>query len=172
MKLVYDGWHKISKIKARIKGREVERELLHLKSAVGAIVTDSDGKIGLVEQYRPTVDLVTLEIPAGVLDKEGLTPLETIFEELEEECNIKRSQIIEATPCNPNGFYMVTGSSNAYMYMYRITVEVQPEEVLVDDADVERTIWVDFDTFEKMVLSGKIIDNKTIMSYFILKGEK
>ena len=172
MKLVFDGWHKISKIKTRIKGKEVEREFLHLKSAVGAIVIDTEGKIGLVEQYRPTVALVTLEIPAGVLDKEGLSPLETMIEELEEECNIKKSQIVEAKPCNPNGFYMLTGSSNAYMYMYRITVETQPEEVLVDDADVERTIWIDFDTFEEMVLSGKIIDNKTILSYFILKGEK
>lgn len=168
---LYNGWHKISEIKANIKGKEVTRELLHLKSAVSAIITDEEGKVGLVQQYRPTIEQTTLEIPAGVLDKEGYSPKETLIEELEEECGLTESDIISIHPTNPSGFYMVTGSSKAYMHLYRVKVKTQPKEVLVDDADVERTIWIPFDEFERLVLNEAIVDKKTIMTYYILKGE-
>lgn len=171
MKYLYNGWHKISEIKAMVKGKLVSREFLHLKSAVGAITTDTLGRVGLVQQYRPTIDKTTLEIPAGVLDKKGLTPLEILIEELDEECNIKSSEIISATPCEVNGFYMITGSSNAYMSLFRIKVEEQPNEVIVEDSTVEKVIWIPFNEFEKLIKEKKIIDNKTILSYYILKGE-
>ncbi len=40
-------------------------EVLENHDAVSAIVKDKNGKILLVEQYRPAMDVNTLEIPAG-----------------------------------------------------------------------------------------------------------
>lgn len=171
MKMVYDGWHKLSLMETVVKGKLVQREFLHLKDAVGAVITDSLGNVGLVEQYRPAVGVHTLEIPAGVLDKPGLTPKETLLEELEEECNIHEEDILFFENCVPAGFNMVTGSSNAYMNMFRVKVKEQPKETVVEDADVEKVIWVPFETLENLVKEGKIIDNKTIMAYFMLKNE-
>lgn len=171
MKYLYSGWHKISEIKAIIKGKLVSREFLHLKDATGAIITDTRGRVGLVQQYRPTVDKTTLEIPAGVIDKEGLTPKQIIIEELAEECNIGRKQIISCEPCEIKGFNMITGSSDAYMYLFRVIVEEQPDEVIVQDADVEKTIWVPLDELKHLIKDEIVVDNKTILAYHILKGE-
>jgi len=43
-----------------------------------------DNKVILVQQYRPPVHSITLELPAGMQDK-GETPLETAIRELYEE---------------------------------------------------------------------------------------
>lgn len=171
--ILYNGWHKIEKVNCQIKGEEVEREKLHLKSAVGGIVTDTKHKIALVKQYRPIIKQHTCEIPAGVLDKEGLTPTEILVEELYEECGLQNEEILTIQPCTIKGFYMVTGSSDAYMYLMRVTVSHQSAIIKeVHDSEVESVHWVDFDVFEKMIITGQIIDNKTIMAYHILKGER
>lgn len=168
----YDGWHKIEILETEMKGKKVIREKLHLQGGVGAIITDEIGKIGLVKQFRPTIGFTTHEIPAGVLDKKNLSPLETLLEELEEECNITSEDILDISEPVVKGFYMMAGSSDAFMHLFRIHVKEQPKEVIVDDPDVEKTIWVTEEELDKMFLDGEFKDNKTVMAYLILQKEK
>ena len=78
---LFDGFHKIDEV-TDPEGNK--RERLVLKSAVGAFVVDSRGRVCLVRQYRPAVGHETWEIPAGVLDK-GFSKEQTIYEELLED---------------------------------------------------------------------------------------
>ncbi len=51
---------------------------------VTVLAVTTDGRIPLVRQYRPTLELVTTELPGGLLDS-GSDPLATATRELEEE---------------------------------------------------------------------------------------
>lgn len=57
---------------------------LELPDYVSIVAQTKSGDIVLVKQYRPAVETVTLELPAGVVDAGG-TPDETAIRELKEE---------------------------------------------------------------------------------------
>jgi 8-oxo-dGTP pyrophosphatase MutT (NUDIX family) len=66
-------------------GEEVERDIVRHPGAVGIVCVD-DEHVWLVRQPRQAVDDPdVLEIPAGKLDEEGESPLETGKRELAEE---------------------------------------------------------------------------------------
>ena len=50
-----------------------------------------DGRILLIRQFRPAVDRVTLELPAGAKDSRGEDPMKTAARELEEETGYRPS---------------------------------------------------------------------------------
>ena len=54
---------------------------------VSGFVVTEDGRIPLVEQYRPAVEKVTVELPGGINDT-GSTPEQTIIRELAEETGL------------------------------------------------------------------------------------
>ena len=66
-------------------GEEVEREVIGHPGAVGVIAWDEE-RVWLVRQPREAVgDPALLEVPAGKLDEEGESPLDTARRELAEE---------------------------------------------------------------------------------------
>jgi 8-oxo-dGTP pyrophosphatase MutT (NUDIX family) len=66
-------------------GEEVERDVVRHPGAVGIVCVD-DEHVWLVRQPRQAVgDPDVLEIPAGKLDEEGESPLDTGRRELAEE---------------------------------------------------------------------------------------
>ena len=65
-------------------GEEVEREIVRRMDAA-AIVAYDDEHVWLVRQPREALLQYTLEVPAGKLDVEGESPLETAKRELAEE---------------------------------------------------------------------------------------
>lgn len=164
-KIVYDGFHKIIMGETEVKNRRVKREKLIVKSAVGGIVIDEDNRIALVSQYRPVPERWTKEIPAGVLDKEGLTPVETLVEELMEECMIPKEDIISISKEPIHEYYMMVGNANATIYLYEIHVKKQ-ENKEVTDKDVDSVEWVDVNTMKQYIDEHKICDGKTIISYY------
>jgi 8-oxo-dGTP pyrophosphatase MutT (NUDIX family) len=69
-------------------GHEVEREVVHHPGAAAAVAHD-DEHLYLVRQPRETIgDPDFLEIPAGILDKPGETPLQAARRELAEEVGL------------------------------------------------------------------------------------
>lgn len=166
---LFDGFHKISEVEATIKGNKVKREKLHLKSAVAGLVIDENNRMALVTQYRPTIGKTIKEIPAGVLDKKGLTPLETLLEELEEECEINKDEIISINEKPIYEYYMIVGSSDALISIYEIRVKTQ-ENKLVDDSEVECVEWLTAEEVERYINEGLSPDPKTIVSYQYFKS--
>lgn len=169
-KIVYNGFHKVAELWAEMKGVMVKREKLLVKSAVAGIVTDENGNIGLVSQYRPVIGKQTKEIPAGLIDKEGLTPEEILIEELFEECGIRKDHILSITPSVIPPYFMMGGSSDAKISIYRINVTAQQNQA-INDADVDEVEWVDLATYKRYIDEEIISDGKSIIAYYLLKDE-
>ena len=69
-------------------GHPATREIVVHKGAAAVVPVFEDGTTLLVRQHRVAVDRVTLEIPAGKLDRADEDPLDCAVRELEEETGL------------------------------------------------------------------------------------
>ncbi|MCM6778758.1 NUDIX hydrolase [Nocardia sp. CDC159] len=69
-------------------GRVVEREVIEHHGAVAVAAVDDEGNLVLVNQYRHPIGRRLLELPAGLLDKQGEDPLTAAQRELAEETGL------------------------------------------------------------------------------------
>jgi 8-oxo-dGDP phosphatase len=69
-------------------GAVVQREVVAHPGAVGIVALDDDGKLVLVNQYRPAVRARLDELPAGLLDMDGESALDAARRELLEETGL------------------------------------------------------------------------------------
>ncbi len=70
-------------------GKVVEREVVAHPGAVGIVALDGEGKIVLVNQYRPAIGARLDELPAGLLDVDGESALAAAKRELAEETRLE-----------------------------------------------------------------------------------
>lgn len=166
-KVLYKGFHKIIEVEAEMKGKRVTRERIVMKHAVGGCVVDENGKVALVTQYRPAAGCMAKEIPAGLLDKEGLRPIDVLIEELFEECEIQKEEIVSVCDTPFHEYFVNIGSSDGKIALYDIRVTAQTNKT-VKDADVESVEWVDLTTFKQYIDAGLIQDPKTLLTYYYL----
>jgi ADP-ribose pyrophosphatase len=85
-------------------GEEVEREYVH-RMAAAAIVAYDDEHVWLVRQPREAILQYTLELPAGKLDVEGESPLQTAQRELVEEIGQEAEHWTEIACYHPSSGY-------------------------------------------------------------------
>jgi 8-oxo-dGTP pyrophosphatase MutT (NUDIX family) len=90
--LVYAGrvWDVRSDTVAYGDGRIVRQYVDH-PGAAAVVAVDDDGRVLLIQQYRHPIRLRDWEIPAGLLDIAGESPLETARRELAEEVDLVAS---------------------------------------------------------------------------------
>lgn len=160
-KVIYDGWLKVFT-------KEVGDRTYELASscdAVAAIVEDSQGKILLVEQYRPTCNDTTLEIPAGLLDIPGESSLDAMQRELQEEAGIPCENLEEVFTYFPHiGF-----CPDKLTIFHADYNGIGIGKAISDDDNVVKTYWVTKDELQSLILLGRIIDSKTIIAFFLLQ---
>jgi ADP-ribose pyrophosphatase len=135
-------------------GDEAEREIVEHPGAVGVVAHDGE-TLFLVRQPREAVnEEALLELPAGKLDEDGESPLETGKRELEEEIG-KAAEHWEhlATFYTSPGFtdeecqvYLATGLSDAQAELdesERIDIEARPLaelDALIDETRDSKTL--------------------------------
>jgi ADP-ribose pyrophosphatase len=73
-------------------GEVAPREVVAHPGAVGIVALDDDGKVVLVNQYRPAVGARLDELPAGLLDVDGESGLDTAKRELAEEAGLSADE--------------------------------------------------------------------------------
>lgn len=163
-KLVYDGWLKV--YNREIEGKKYD--ILKNYDAVAAIVLNEFNEILLVKQFRPAIMKETLEIPAGCLDVEGERKEICLIRELKEETNleVKEEEVKIVLEYNP-----IMGFSNSNMSIFQVNINKnQLKSNNIYNDDVTETIWVSLKEFEKRIKEKEILDGKTFMAYFYLKG--
>ena len=68
---------------------EVTRDYIRHPGAVAVVALDEQDRIVLVQQYRHPIGTVEWEVPAGLLDVEGESPVVTAARELAEEADLR-----------------------------------------------------------------------------------
>jgi ADP-ribose pyrophosphatase len=144
-------------------GNKGVREVVRHPGAVCVLPLTDDGEVIFVNQFRYALNKVTLEVPAGKLEK-GEDPQEAALRELSEETGVEAKKII------PMGaLYTTPALMDEIIYMYIATELTQGEQHLDEDEFVN-AVKIPLNKAVDMVMSGEIRDSKT--QTMILKADK
>ena len=117
-----------------------------------------DGKIILVKQYRYSIQEETLEIPAGKIDK-GETAETCAFREMTEETGYVASKLEFLMTYIP-----AIGYSSERLFIFKASgLSKQPNYEKPDD-EISRLEILSIDEIRSRIISGEIIDGKTIVA--------
>lgn len=148
-----------------IQGRKVRREIIEHKGAAAILAIDKDNKVVLVKQHRFPRGNV-LEIPAGTLEK-GENPKKCAFRELQEETGYKARKM---TPLIM--YYPSVGYNTEAIHCF-VALGISNTGNLELDADeIISVVKIELKNLIKMILTGKIIDSKTICAVLTYAAKK
>jgi len=106
-------------------GEEAEREIVRRQDAA-AVVAYDDEHVWLVRQPREAILQYTLELPAGKLDVEGETPLQTAQRELAEEIGRAAARWEEV-----RSYYASSGYTDELVHVFAATglrpIDTEPD---------------------------------------------
>jgi 8-oxo-dGTP pyrophosphatase MutT (NUDIX family) len=144
-------------------GETVSRVIVSHPGAVGVVVLDGDD-LWFVRQPREAIGSPDfLEIPAGKLDEEGESPLETGKRELAEEIG-KRAEHWESL----GSFYTSPGFTDEQVHLFLATgisdVDERPQVEHDERIDVEIRPLADLDA-----VLAETQDSKTLIALYRLK---
>jgi len=144
-------------------GEEVSRDIVSHPGAVGVVVLDGED-LWFVRQPREAIGRADfLEIPAGKLDEEGESPLETGKRELAEEIG-KRAAHWESL----GSFYTSPGFTDEQVHLFLATgisdVDERPQVEHDERIDVEVRPLADLDE-----ILAESQDSKTLIALYRLR---
>ena len=143
-------------------GNKATREWIKHPGASSVIPLLPDGQIILVKQYRYPVAQVTLEVPAGKLDKPNEDPLICAERELSEETGYTAGKIWKLTT-----IATTVGFSNEVIHLYAAT-DLKSGKQHTDDDEFINVVKMPLADAVKLVEDGTIIDCKSIISILML----
>ena len=137
-----------------VNGRKVTREVIEHRGAA-AVLAIENGQVLLVRQHRFPHGYV-LEIPAGTLEQ-GETPRKCAFRELREETGHTAKKMIPLIR-----YYPSIGYNTEVIHCYVASGIKKVGNLQLDHDEIMSVVKIDFKKVLKMILSGKIVDSKTI----------
>jgi ADP-ribose pyrophosphatase len=138
-------------------GKEEVYDIMLHNGASAVVPVLEDGRILMVHQYRPAVERVTTEIPAGKRD-EGEAFDTAAARELEEETGYRAGRLEHLITINPAIAYC---SEKIEVYA---AFDLQKHEQHLDDDEYVEFEAYDIEDLVNMIYEGKIMDSKTIAS--------
>jgi ADP-ribose pyrophosphatase len=144
-------------------GEEVRRDIVHHPGAVGVVVLDGDS-LWFVRQPREAIGAPDfLEIPAGKLDEEGESPLETAKRELAEEIGKQASEWESL-----GAFRTSPGFTDEQVHLFLATgisdVDERPAVEHDERIDIEIRALADLDA-----ILAETQDSKTLIALYRLR---
>ena len=140
-------------------GFEIKRGIVQHAGSAVMMALDERKRILLVRQYRLPARAYLWELPAGRLDP-GETPLQAAKRELIEETGYRAKKWTKLVT-----FYPSPGYVAEKMTIYLATGLTAGESKPMEDERIE-TRWFSEKEVRDGILSGKIIDAKTMIGYF------
>jgi len=143
-------------------GVAFERTYMHHPGAVGIVPLDGSDVL-MVRQYRPALDEVMLEIPAGTID-DGESPLDCAVRELEEEVGARAASVSHLLT-----YAVAVGVSDERLHLY-VARGLTLGTPAADGVEEQHM------TIERLALSdvagaiadGRIVDAKTIIALLMV----
>lgn len=139
---------------------ELVREYVDHPGAVAVLAVDDQERVLLIRQYRHPVRMRELELPAGLLDVEGESPLRAAQRELAEEADLQASEWALLTD-----FSTSPGGSNETIrvFLARGLSATPAFDRTGEEADLELH-WVSLDDAVDAVLERRIGNAITCIS--------
>ncbi len=137
-------------------GDKAEREIVEHHGGAGIVALDEEGNILLVKQYRAPYDEITLEIPAGKLEK-GEDPIVCAGRELSEETGGKAEKIVPLGKVYPS-----PGYTNEVIHLF-MAENVKTGSAHPDDDEYLLLERFSISEALDMIDSGEIKDAKTVI---------
>lgn len=145
-------------------GRQAELEVVHHPGGVAVVLQNSKGKLCLLRQYRHVAGGWIWEIPAGKLET-GLDILANAKKEVLEEtgATAKNWQLLGKTISSPGIFTEI-------IHLYYAS-GLSMQEHTHEDEEVIEIHWFSAEDIHNMILSGEIIDAKTIIGFYLYQDK-
>ncbi len=141
-------------------GREMKREIVEHRGAVAIVPRLDSETVLLVRQYRPAVDEMLLEIPAGTCEV-GEDADATAARELQEEIGYRAGKLRLMF-----SQYLAPGYSSEVLHAYFADGLTPCKGQLDEDEDIE-VVPVQISSIEDMILGGQIKDAKSIAALLV-----
>jgi len=137
-----------------VNKRRVTREVVEHRGAAAILAIDK-GRILLVKQHRFPHGYV-LEIPAGTLEK-GEEPRRCAFRELKEETGYEAEKMVPLIK-----YYPSIGYNTELIHCFVASGLKKSSKLKLDADEIISVVKIDFNKALRMILSGKIVNSKTI----------
>lgn len=137
-------------------GKTATREFMDHPGAVGVVPLLPGGRVVMVRQYRHPVRKVTLELPAGKLDK-GERPLPCVRRELAEETGYTARRI---TPLIR--YWPTPAFANEVLHLY-VAEGLKAGTMHADEDEFLECVTLPFRKAVDLVRRGEIQDSKTVV---------
>lgn len=152
--LVYRGrvWN-VRSDTVRYNDGEIVRQYVEHPGAAAVIALDDEGRVLLIQQYRHPIRHRDWEIPAGLLDVPGESPMEAARRELAEEADL------EATSWVPLVEMFTTPGGNdevVHLFLARGLSPISEAHAREDEEADIRMEWVPLDDAITAVLEGRM----------------
>jgi len=152
--LVYEGavWD-VRSDTVRYGDGEIVRQYVDHPGASAIVAVDDDGRMLLIQQYRHPIRRRDWEIPAGLLDIAGESPLETAKRELMEEVDLVAAdwQPLVSVFTTPGG-----NDEVVHLFLARGLSEVGHAHAREDEEADIRIEWVALTDVVTGVLEGRL----------------
>ena len=136
------------------RGEVYTRDIAVHPGAVAMVAINDDDQVGLVRQYRATVDQVLWEIPAGTIDEGDRDPLFTAQRELLEEMGVTASswQLIATV-------YVSPGWTDQIMHIFEARgLTTQRRAPDGPEENAAEVLWLDRSQVNDLLDSGAVND--------------
>lgn len=150
------GVYKLLSLKERtmknsVSGEVVPFVVVHLANWVNVVAITPNKKFVMVEQSRPGIDDVTLEIPGGTIDK-GEEPVAAAARELFEETGYRAAELIQLgrVAVNP-------ALQDNWCYFFLAPNAVRVGDPHPDPAEDITVRLMDIEEVERAVDDGRIV---------------
>jgi len=165
-KKVYDGKNiSVNIHNVSFRKKKFKREIIEQKSASAVLAFDGKGNVLLVRQHRFPHGFV-FEIPAGTLDKNE-NPRVCAIREFIEETGYKPKKLRHLID-----YYPFIGYNTQKIHCYVAHDIEKVSEMKLEYDEFLTLIKMDFKKLLKMIVSGKIVDSKTICAALTYANSK
>ena len=145
-----------------VNGKTSFREVVEHAGGVVILAVDDNNRAYMVRQFRYPIGRAMLEVPAGKLEK-GEDPLEGAIRELREETGLTAEKLVYF-----GGTYPSPGFCDEQLHIY-LALGLTHGEACPDEDEFLNLEVVDLDELVQMVMSGKLLDGKSINAIFMAR---
>jgi 8-oxo-dGTP pyrophosphatase MutT (NUDIX family) len=149
-------------------GETFERLVLEHPGAVIVLAVDDQRRAFCLWQYRHPAQRRFVELPAGLLDADGESPLDTARRELREEAGLSAAEWTQL-----GATWSTPGITNEMMYLFLardLSVVRDDFERIHEEADMSSD-WVPVDQLRSAVLAGDVADGPLVQALLLAEAK-